>query len=170
MGRANLHLSNAALICGAGPIGPATLTYAHADGVDLETGRLPFAESLFFLLRDSSSLGEPRAGPRVCEGYYVAREEAREALAARIMHTMGGTEPDVALECTNARSSIGAAIEAVMFGGTVFVVGVGKREMTFPFMRMREVDVRFQYRYANAWPRTTRLLETGVLSDVRRYN
>ena len=103
----------------------------------------------------------------MCERYYVAREEAREALVARIMHAMGGTEPDVALECTDARSSIGATIEAVMFGGTVFVVGVGKREMTIPFMRMREIDVRFQYRYANTWPRTIRLLVAGVLSDVR---
>ena len=49
----------------------------------------------------------------MCERYYVAREEEREALAARIMHAMEGTEPDVALKYTDARSSIGAAIEAV---------------------------------------------------------
>ena len=67
----------------------------------------------------------------------------------------------LALECMGAESSIGAAIEAVRFGGTVFVVGVGKSEMTFPFMQMstRKVDVRFQYRYANTWPRAIRPLE-----------
>ena len=47
------------------------------------------------------------------------------------------------LECTGAESSIGVAIEAVWFNGLVLVVGIGKGEMTLPFMRMltREVDV-----------------------------
>jgi L-iditol 2-dehydrogenase len=49
---------------------------------------------------------------------------------------MGGTEPDVALACTSAESSTGAAIHTVRFGGTVFVVGVGQNEMQFPFMRL----------------------------------
>jgi L-iditol 2-dehydrogenase len=170
--RANLRLGDAALICGAGPIGLATLICARAAGAyplvitDLDAGRLAFAESLISSASSSSSSGEP---PRA-RTLLVARDEAREALAARIVDAMGGTEPDVALECTGAESSIGAAIEAVRFGGTVFVVGVGKSEMQFPFMRMstREVDVRFQYRYANTWPRAIRLLEAGVLGDVRK--
>jgi len=168
--RANLRLGDAALICGAGPIGLATLLCARAAGAyplvitDLDAGRLAFAESL--LSSPSSSSGEP---PRA-RTLLVEREEAKEAIAARIVDAMGGTEPDVALECTGAETSIGAAIEAVRFGGTVFVVGVGKSEMQFPFMRMstREVDVRFQYRYANTWPRAIGLLEAGVLGDVRK--
>jgi L-iditol 2-dehydrogenase len=168
--RANLRLGDAALICGAGPIGLATLLCARAAGAyplvitDLDVGRLAFAESLLSSA-SSSSDGPPRARTLL-----VAREEVKEALAARIVDAMGGTEPDIALECTGAETSIGAAIEAVRFGGTVFVVGVGKSEMQFPFMRMstREVDVRFQYRYANTWPRAIRLLEAGVLGDVRK--
>ena len=56
---------------------------------------------------------------------------------------MRGMEPDIVLECTGAESSIGVAIEAVWFNGLVLVVGIGKGEMTLPFMRMltREVDV-----------------------------
>jgi L-iditol 2-dehydrogenase len=169
--RANLRLGDAALICGAGPIGLATLLCARAAGAyplvitDLDAGRLAFAESLVSSSASSSSDGPPRVRTLL-----VSREEAREPLAARIVDAMGGTEPDVALECTGAETSIGAAIEAVRFGGTVFVVGVGKSEMQFPFMRMstREVDVRFQYRYANTWPRAIRLLEAGVLGDVRK--
>ncbi|KAI9445752.1 GroES-like protein [Lactarius psammicola] len=142
--RANLRLGDATLICGAGPIGLATLLCARAAGAhpivitDLDAGRLAFAESL--------------------------------ALAARVVEAMGGTEPDVALECTGAEASIGAAIHAVRFGGTVFVVGVGKNEMQFPFMRLstREVDLRFQYRYANTWPKAIRLMEAGLLSDIRK--
>jgi len=169
--RANLRLGDAALICGAGPIGLVTLLCARAAGAyplvitDLDAGRLAFAESLF----SSSSSSD---GPARVRTLLVAPGEAKEVLAARIVDAMGGggTEPDVALECTGAEMSIGAAIEAVKFGGTVFVVGVGKSEMGFPFMRMstREVDVRFQYRYANTWPRAIRLVEAGVLGDVRK--
>jgi L-iditol 2-dehydrogenase len=169
--RANLRLGDAALVCGAGPIGLATLLCAHAAGAyplvitDLDAGRLAFAESLISTSASSASGGTLRVRTLL-----VAREGGREALAARIVDAMGGTEPDIALECTGAEASIGAAIEAVRFGGTVFVVGVGKSEMQFPFMRMstREVDVRFQYRYANTWPRAVRLLEAGVLGDVRK--
>ena len=180
--RANLRLGDAALICGAGPIGLSALLCARAAGAcplvitDLDAGRLAFAESLVSSSSSSSSSSPPSSSssssgvpPRV-RTLLVAPGEAKEDLAARIVDAMGGTEPDVALECTGAESSIGAAIEAVRFGGTVFVVGVGKSEMAFPFMRMstREVDVRFQYRYANTWPRAIRLVEAGVLSDVRK--
>ena len=159
--RANLRLGDAALICGAGPIGLSTLLCARAAGVhplvitDLDAARLAFAESL---------------APGRVRTLRVAPEEAPKDLAARVVEAMGGTEPDVALECTGAEASIGAAIEAVRFGGTVFVIGVGKSEMTFPFMRLstREVDIRFQYRYANTWPKAIRLVEAGVLSDVRK--
>lgn len=173
--RANLRLGDAALICGAGPIGLATLLCARAAGAypivitDLDAGRLAFAESLV----SSSSSSPSSGGPARVRTLLVAPKETKEALAARIVDAMGGcgrTEPDVALECTGAETSIGAAIEAVRFGGTVFVVGVGKSEIAFPFMRMstREVDVRFLYRYANTWPRAIRLVEAGVLGDVRR--
>jgi L-iditol 2-dehydrogenase len=58
----------------------------------------------------------------------------------------------------------------VRFGGTVFVVGVGKNEMKFPFMRLstREIDLKFQYRYANTWPKAIRLVDSGVLSGIRK--
>ncbi|KAI9462528.1 GroES-like protein [Russula earlei] len=160
--RANLRLGDAALICGAGPIGLVTLLCARAAGAhpivitDLDARRLAFAESL--------------VPDRVRAVRVTAPDEAPEALAARVVEAMGGVEPDVALECTGAEASIGAAIEAVRFGGTVFVVGVGKSEMQFPFMRLstREVDLKFQYRYANTWPRAIRLVDAGVLSDVRK--
>ena len=47
----------------------------------------------------------------------------------------GGMEPDIALECTNAKSTIGATIEAM--------VGVRKGEMMQRFMQMstKEVDI-----------------------------
>jgi len=159
--RANLRLGHAALICSAGPIGLNTLICARAAGAhplvitDLDPGRLAFAESL---------------APGSVRALRVAPGEAPEALAARVVEAMGGIEPDVALECTGAEASIGAAIHAVKFGGTVFVIGIGKDELQFPFMRLstREIDLKFQFRYSNTWPKAIRLMEAGVLSDVRK--
>ena len=56
------------------------------------------------------------------------------------------------------------------FGGTAFVVGVGRDELTFPFMRfsVREIDLKFQYRYSNTWPRAIRLVNSGILGGIRK--
>ena len=37
--------------------------------------------------------------------------------------------------------------------------------MQLPFMRLstQEIDLQFQYRYANTWPRAIRLIESGVV-------
>jgi L-iditol 2-dehydrogenase len=69
------------------------------------------------------------------------------------------------MECTGAEASIAGAIQASRFGGKVFVIGVGKEEIKIPFMRLstREVDLQFQYRYCNTWPRAIRLLNGGVI-------
>jgi len=162
--RANLKLGDSALICGAGPIGLITLLCAKAAGAepivitDIDPGRLDFARSLV-------------AGkPGTLSTYLVPHGATAEENAATIVKEFGGLEPDVALECTGVESSVGAAVHTVRFGGTVFVVGVGKNEMMLPFMRLstREVDLRFQYRYANTWPKAIRLVDSGVLADVRK--
>ncbi|KAI0321290.1 GroES-like protein [Amylostereum chailletii] len=162
--RANVRLGQAALICGAGPIGLVTLLCAQAAGAepivitDIDAGRLAFAQELV------------KGRPGTLRTLLVERGKTSEELAQAVVGALGGLEPDVALECTGVESSIAAAIHAVRFGGTVFVVGVGKNEMTFPFMRLstREVDLKFQYRYANTWPRAIRLVDAGVLAAVRK--
>ncbi|KAH0303917.1 sorbitol dehydrogenase-like protein, partial [Aureobasidium melanogenum] len=89
-----------------------------------------------------------------------------EDFAKAITELGGGVEPAIALECTGVESSIAGAIQTVKFGGKVFVIGVGKNEIKIPFMRLstREVDLQFQYRYANTWPRAIRLLQGGVIN------
>ncbi|KAI0048201.1 GroES-like protein [Auriscalpium vulgare] len=162
--RANLKLGDVAVICGAGPIGLVTLLCARAAGAepivitDIDQGRLDFAQKLV-------------AGqPGTLRTYLVERGKTEEDVAEGIKLTLGGLEPDVALECTGVESSIASVIHAVRFGGTVFVVGVGKNEMKFPFMRLstREIDLRFQYRYSNTWPKAIRLVDSGLLKDVRK--
>lgn len=161
--RSGLKLGDSALICGAGPIGLIMLLCAKAAGAepvvitDVDEGRLEFARGL---------VADLEGGVRT---FLVPRGKGEEELAGEIVRVMGG-EPDVVLECTGVESSVGTAIRAVRFGGTVFVVGVGRNEMVFPFMRLstREVDLKFQYRYCNTWPRAIRLVDSGVLGRIRR--
>lgn len=152
--RAKITLGDPVLVCGAGPIGLVSMLCAKAAGAcplvvtDIDEGRLAFAKKLC---------------PSVIT-HKVERQSAEDAGKA-IVRAFGGIEPVLALECTGVESSIAAAIWGVKFGGRVFVIGVGKDEIQLPFMRasVREVDVQFQYRYANTWPRAIRLLENKVI-------
>ncbi|KAI3322729.1 GroES-like protein [Xylariaceae sp. AK1471] len=154
MQRSGIKLGDPVLVCGAGPIGLITLLCCKAAGAcplvitDIDEGRLKFAKEL-------------------CPSVITHKVErmSTEDLAKAIVASFGGIEPAVAMECTGVESSIASAIWAVKFGGKVFVIGVGKNEMNFPFMRCstREIDLVFQYRYCNTWPRAIRLIENGVI-------
>jgi len=159
MQRAGVRLGDPVVVCGAGPIGLVTLLCCKAAGAaplvitDIDEGRLKFAADLV-------------PGART---HKVEFSHSAEDFAASITALMDGIEPAIAMECSGAESSIAGAIQAVKFGGKVFVIGVGKNEIKIPFMRLstREVDLQFQYRYSNTWPRAIRLLANGVL-DLRR--
>ncbi|KAK0734181.1 L-Arabinitol 4-dehydrogenase [Lasiosphaeria miniovina] len=156
--RAGVRLGDPVLICGAGPIGLITMLCCKAAGAcplvitDIDEGRLSFAKEIC---------------PEVVT-HKVERQSAEDAAKA-IVASFGDVEPAVAIECTGVESSIVAAIWAVKFGGKVFIIGVGKNEIQIPFMRasVREVDLQFQYRYSNTWPRAIRLVENGVVDLTR---
>ncbi|KAL8797892.1 MAG: hypothetical protein Q9195_000244 [Heterodermia aff. obscurata] len=153
--RAGVSLGDSVLVCGAGPIGLITLLCCAAAGAeplvvtDIDAGRLRFAKELV-----------PRA-----RTYQVQPGLDVEETAAQIVALASGVQPAVAMECTGVESSISNAIHATKFGGKVFVIGVGRPEMKLPFMRLstQEIDLQFQYRYCNTWPRAIRLVESGVL-------
>jgi L-arabinitol 4-dehydrogenase len=142
IGRAGLRLGDAVLVCGAGPIGLVTAACCRAAGceplviTDIDENRLKFAAEFV-------------PGVRALK---VELGESNERFAERAVELMDGIEPAVAMECTGVESSIGGAIQAVKFGGTVFVIGVGKNEIKVPFMRLstREVDLKFQYRVSSS--------------------
>ncbi|KAA8651456.1 hypothetical protein EYZ11_011100 [Aspergillus tanneri] len=162
--RSGLRLGDPCLITGAGPIGLITLLSARAAGAcpivitDIDEGRLEFAKSL---------------APDV-RTYKVQIGLSAEENASGIVKTFNdgkGSGPDalrprLALECTGVESSVASAIWSVKFGGKVFVIGVGKNEMKIPFMRLstQEIDLQYQYRYSNTWPRAIRLVENGVIN------
>ncbi|KAL8801827.1 MAG: hypothetical protein Q9223_006843 [Gallowayella weberi] len=158
MQRAHIALGDPVLICGAGPIGLMTLLCCAAAGAepivitDIDQNRLNVAKEIC---------------PRV-RTYKVEPGVSMEEAGAAMSKLAGGTLT-TALECSGVESSIAAAIYSVKFGGKVFVIGVGKPDMQIPFMRLstQEIDLQFQYRYANTWPRAIRLVQSGVL-DMKR--
>jgi L-iditol 2-dehydrogenase len=153
MERAGVRLGDPVLICGAGPIGLVTLLCCRAAGAepivitDIDEGRLKFAKELV---------------PGVHT--HLVQKVAPEETAARIVE-LAEMRPAIALECTGVESSVATAIWSVKFGGKVYVIGVGKNEMNLPFMRLstQEIDLQFQYRYCNTWPRAIRLVRSGVI-------
>lgn len=166
MQRAKIELGDPVVVCGAGPIGLITLLCCQAAGAcpltitDIDEGRLKFAKELVPSVRT----------------HKVEFSDSPEDFAAAVVKGMDDIEPAVAMECTGVESSIVSAIQTVKFGGKVFVIGVGKNEMKIPFMRLstREIDLQFQYRYANTWPRAIRLVSNGVIDMKKlvthRYN
>ncbi|KAE8355356.1 L-arabinitol 4-dehydrogenase [Aspergillus coremiiformis] len=162
--RSGLRLGDPVLITGAGPIGLITLLSARAAGAtpivitDIDEGRLAFAKSLVpdviaYKVQTNLSAEDNAAG--IIDAFNGGNGSAPDAL-----------KPKLALECTGVESSIASAIWSVKFGGKVFVIGVGKNEMKIPFMRLstQEIDLQYQYRYCNTWPRAIRLVKNGIIN------
>ncbi|KAH8433561.1 NAD(P)-dependent alcohol dehydrogenase [Aspergillus melleus] len=165
--RSGLRLGDPCLVTGAGPIGLITLLSARAAGAspivitDIDEGRLAFAKSLVpDVLTYKVQIG-------------LSAEENAEGIVKAFNNGQSSgpdiLRPRLALECTGVESSVASAIWSVKFGGKVFVIGVGKNEMKIPFMRLstQEIDLQYQYRYSNTWPRAIRLVKNGVI-DLKR--
>lgn len=152
--RAGLRLGDPLVICGAGPIGLVSLLAAHAAGAaplvitDLDENRLEMAKRLV---------------PRV-KTVKIASGVGPEGVAEDIKKALG-QEAGLVLECTGVESSIHSAIYASRFGGTVFIIGVGKNFQTIPFMHasFREIDIRFQFRYHETYPKAISLVSEGLI-------
>lgn len=171
--RSGLRLGDAVVIAGAGPIGLVTLLCARAAGAspilitDISQSRLDFARSLVpdvrtYLVRGGSTTAEQNAEGIVRALNDVSPDSTTTSLTSLL-------RPSLAIECTGVESSVAAAIWSVKFGGKVFVIGVGGDTQTVPFMRLStfEIDLQYQYRYSNTWPRAIRLVRNGVI-DLRK--
>ncbi|KAK1144434.1 hypothetical protein N8T08_005587 [Aspergillus melleus] len=152
--RSGLRLADPVVICGAGPIGLVTLLAANAAGAepiiitDVDENRLRKAKELVSRVRTVK----------------VEIGETAQAVGERIVQVLG-TEAKLVMECTGVESSVQAGIYATRFGGTVFVIGVGKDFQNIPFMHMaaKEIDLRFQYRYHDIYPKAISLVAAGMV-------
>jgi len=161
--RAGVKLGDGVLVCGAGPIGLVSLLCVHAAGAtpivitDIDESRLAFAKTL---VPSVKTFQIPMTGGKTPE------DLAKDLMASHFE----GVAPDVAIECTGVASSVATAVYASRFGGTVFIIGVGKDWIEMPFMAcsVKEVDLKFQYRYANTWPKAIKLVKSGLLGDMKK--
>ncbi|WVO14626.1 hypothetical protein L204_102263 [Cryptococcus depauperatus] len=152
--RAQIRLGDPVVICGAGPIGLVALTAARAAGcspiviTDLFQPRLDFARKLI---------------PAV-QTVLINKADKPEDVSKKIKDA-AGMDLAVALDCTGVEASIRTAIYSVKFGGKVFVIGVGPSEQSYPFgyCSANEIDLQFQYRYANQYPKAIRLISSGLI-------
>lgn len=148
----NLRLGQSVLICGAGPIGFATAKAAEAAGAypimvtDIEPSKLDFIKKEI-----------PSASTALVNG---SLEENVQKVTGN-----GTNSFDVAIECTGVESSLELATHALDFGAKLHIIGVGKNHQTFPFMLLsvKEINITFQYRYANTWPTVIKLVEAGII-------
>lgn len=155
--RSGLKIGDSVLVCGAGPIGVVSLLSARAAGAypliitDISQSRLDFAK---------------KQVPQV-KTVLVEKSDSPESVAQKTKAALGDELGfTLALECTGVESSVTTAVYASRFGGKVFIIGVGKDEMTIPFMTCsaREIDLQFQYRYHDTWPTAIRMLEAGYIN------
>lgn len=152
--RAGVRLGDSVLICGAGPIGIMALLACRAAGcepitiTDLVEPRLEFAKKLV-----------PSVKTVLVQRGESAGDVAKRARAA------SGVPARIALEATGFESSIHAAIYGVDHGGKVYVLGMGAATQTIPFtyVQWREIDLQYQYLYANQYPKAIRLVSGGLI-------
>lgn len=100
----------------------------------------------------------------------VERGMKPEDVAARVKQDAGlAAGISVALECTGVESSVQTAIYASKFGGVVFVIGCGKDFQNLPLMHcsVNEIDLKFQYRYANQYSKAIRTLSSSTWHKFR---
>ncbi|UQC83906.1 L-arabinitol 4-dehydrogenase [Colletotrichum lupini] len=152
--RSGVRLGDPVVICGSGPIGIATLLAASAAGAnpivitDINQTRLDMAK---------------KAVPRVRTVLITAGKEP-QATAEDIKGALG-QEAKIVLECTGVESSVVTGIYSCRFGGMVFVIGCGRDFATIPIMYMagKEIELRFQFRYRDIYPRAIGLVAEGVI-------
>lgn len=153
--QSGVRLADPVLICGAGPIGVISAILARAAGAaplvitDIDQGRLDFAKKVVPHLRT----------------VLVERGLSPEQVAQKVIET-AGLKPRVCLECTGVESSIAVGIYSLEFAGTIHIIGVGKDFQNIPFMYLsvNEITMKFQYRYANMWPKGIRLLNDKLIN------
>ncbi|KAK9454990.1 chaperonin 10-like protein [Dipodascopsis uninucleata] len=154
-----LKLGDPLVICGAGPIGIIAALSANAAGAspivitDVSESRLDYIKKLV---------------PRV-NTVLVSRGQTPEDVASEIIKAAGGIKPRVCLECTGVESSLASGIYSLEFRGVCHCIGVGATFQNIPFMHLsvNEIEVKFQYRYANQWPKAIRIMREGLVNGIQ---
>lgn len=158
--RTALTLGDSCVIAGAGPIGLVTLAAAKALGIgpvliyDIDDKRLNLAKEIY-----SDVIP-----------YRISTAKSPQETAKEIVSLLGEESgPSVTLECTGMESSITTCVYITRRGGEIMVLGMGKNLQTLPIMdmSMKQIDLKFIFRYHDTWPKAIKLLQSGKI-DVSK--
>ncbi|KAF7732738.1 hypothetical protein EC973_000009 [Apophysomyces ossiformis] len=150
------------LVLGSGPIGLLVAATAFAKGakecflLDINPSRLTFAKTYL---------------PQVQTIQLPIAEEVQDDMLdwAQLQVTQLKLDLamiDVAFECTGVNACIALAMYAVRRGGVVMLIGLGKGRTVMPtdLITTREIDVRGNFRYANAYKKSIELVHQKKIS------
>lgn len=86
-----------------------------------------------------------------------------EADIVKKIHEALGEEPNVAIECSGAASSVRTALAATKSGGIAVMVGCATSDITLSLVSSltREIDIRGVFRYCNDYPSALSLVASG---------
>jgi L-iditol 2-dehydrogenase len=142
--KAGFTVGSRVLITGAGPIGIVTAQVAKAYG------------ATEIVVSDVSA--ERRA-----QALKFGATRTVDPLAEKVEEL--GLEVDAFVDASGAASAVKSGIRAVRPGGRVVLVGMGASEIPLPIpvIQNRELLVTGVFRYANTWPISIGLVESGAV-------
>lgn len=153
--------SSSIIVIGAGPIGLLVAAVACAQGasnclvMDIDQTRLDFAKQYL---------------PSIETELLPTPSTADDALAwaeqQAVLLQLSADTIDVVFECTGAETSICLAMHTVRRGGVVMLIGMGTVQCVMPIdlISTREIDVRGNFRYAQAHQEAIALVANGRVS------
>uniref|UniRef100_F1L800 Sorbitol dehydrogenase n=1 Tax=Ascaris suum TaxID=6253 RepID=F1L800_ASCSU len=151
--RANVCIGDKVLVLGAGPIGLVNLLTAKAMG----------ASAVFMtdIVDSRLNLGKTLGADHVLN----VKDMKAEDVARKVVSDLG-VQPDAAIECTGAATSIETGIYAVKSGGTMVMIGLGASRIEMPIVEAatREIDLRGIFRYVNCYPTAIEMISSGKVN------
>jgi len=138
-------------VIGCGPIGLCLVQLARAAGASHVVAIEPLAH---------------RRAAAAAMGAHVVLDAGADDIHTALAEATGGRGVDVAFEVAGTDVAVGYAVEAARPGGRVILVGIpGDDSTTFPasVARRKGLTLKLSRRMKEAYPRTTRLVSSGVI-------
>ncbi|KAL0137196.1 GroES-like protein [Mucor lusitanicus] len=158
--RTPVEAGSSVIVIGAGPVGLLVAAVACAQGashclvMDIDQARLDFAQQYLPGIKT-----ELLPVPPTTDALAWAEQQA-------VLLQLSADSIDVVFECTGAETSICLAMHTVRRGGVVMLIGMGTVQCVMPIdlVLTREIDVKGNFRYAQAHHEAIALVANGRVS------
>jgi L-iditol 2-dehydrogenase len=152
--RININAGDNVAVMGVGIIGIAAAQLARLKGGNVlligtdddESVRLPIARKM---------------------GFHVANCQKEDAVS--YSEKFFGRKADFILECSGAASAVITAVDAVKKGGTILLLGLVGKEISFPFAKTTRSEINIITSYTSTWidyEETLSFLASGIM-DIK---